>query len=181
MPSSTYMFLIARDNRRGARLVHFLPEGGSVELPPYRVEREGNVVLVHTPTYTLRLEEPRAINLTDYVLEFVPMNAVLSPENVERVMYELERLTFDEGLSERGRRIARLLGALIGLRSVSTLPETIKEGVILAIHRLTGERIGEIISRTEEIARKVEEELRATLARASPDEVAPVFNAVLAP
>ena len=115
------------------------------------------------------------------MLEFVPMNAVLSPENVERVMYELERLTFDEGLSERGRRIARLLGALIGLRSVSTLPETIKEGVILAIHRLTGERIGEIISRTEEIARKVEKELRATLARASPDEVAPVLNAVLAP
>jgi len=166
------MLLIARDNRSGDTHVHYIPDGGHVRTLGYDVERMGEAVFVHLPTHSLKVEGGTSVNLTDIVLTVLPVEDIFrAVDDPERVVHDLERRTFDESISLRTRRVLRLYAALVGLKAFDVAPGSVKDSLILTASRLTGLTPEEILSDRRTVIKRLEEEIKKTLAEMDEKEL----------
>lgn len=169
--------LVARDNRSGVSTVHYLPEGETVRAMGFPIERSGNAVYVHLSNHSIKLESPGSVNLTDVVITLLPLERLFETPEPLRTVYDLEALAFDEHLSTNVRRIVRLYAALLGIKNIDKIPDTVKDGILLTVSRLTGLSPEEIVANRSEIEKVLERELERALRTASPEELARVLSA----
>ena len=178
------MLVIAQDRRAGSQFVHYLPEGRVLRLgEDVLLSRAGNHVIVQTEREKYTLEAPASLNMTEILLRFVPLDAVLSgPGRGDplEVLRELERAAWSEEMPEGVRRFVRLYAALHGLRILDSVPQSYREAVVLTVSRLTGEPVGRIASDRKELMEKIRREIEATLEDLRPEHVTMAVNAVIA-
>ncbi len=178
------MLVVAHNRRLGSSTVHYLPEGGVVQLEDdVLLSRLGDAVIVQTPREKYTVEAPGSINMTEKVLHFVPFHALLEPGEGEDVVEQLKRieeLAWSDGIPKDVRRFLRLYGAIFGLRILDHVPATYKESVALTVSRLSGEPLGKLLAEREIVEKKLTDELQHALQSMDPKLLARAVNAVIA-
>ncbi len=177
------MFVIAHNRREGSSSVHFLPEGGVIQMDENTLlARMGNTVIVQTGRDKYTIDAPGSLNMTEKVLHFVPFEAMLNTEGENAIEHlrRLEEIAWSEEMPNEVRRFIRTFAALYGLRILDNVPISYKESVALTVSRLTGEPIGKLISGKNEIERKLERELHALLRTMRPEYMNQAINTVIA-
>jgi len=178
------MFVIAHDRRAGSSSVHFLPEGGVVQMDENTLlARMGNTVIVQTDRDKYTIEAPGSLNMTEKVIHFVPFEAMLQikeEEDVVENLHRLEEMAWSEEMPKEVRRFLRIYAALYGLKILDRVPISYKETVALTVSRLSGEPVGKLISEKEEMERKLEADLEAIIREMNPAYLNQAINAVIA-
>lgn len=185
--------MVARDRWGRIRRVHYLPEGvplraGAVhhkpdivltEDPafthPILLKRDGNTVYVHLPNQVITVEGGKSLNLTNVILEFVPLLDYV-PELEE--LWKLENELFNPNLPDRVRKFIRLYTAYMGLKLDKKAPETIKDSVVLLVSRMTSTPVEKVVSERKRLEKSLEAELKELLASMTPEEIMHVFRIV---
>ena len=185
--------MVARDRWGKVRRVHYLPEGvplraGAVhhkpdivltEDPafthPILLKRDGNTVYVHLPNQVITVEGGKSLNLTNVILEFVPLLDYV-PELEE--LWKLESELFNPNLPDRVRKFIRLYTAYMGLKLDKKAPETIKDSVVLLVSRMTNIPVEKVVSERKRLEKSLEAELKELLASMTPEEIMHVFRIV---
>ncbi|NPA86775.1 MAG: hypothetical protein GXO00_02090 [Candidatus Diapherotrites archaeon] len=187
------MFLVAKDRWGRVRRVHYLPEGIPLragakhhrpdvvitEDPAFTHEillkRDGDRVFIHLPNQVITVNAGKSVNLTNVILEFVPLFSYL-PSLEE--LWRLESELFNPNLSENLRKFLRLYAAYVGLRVDERAPETLRDSVILLVSRLTRMPPEKIVADRKRVEKLLEAELKEVLAKMKPEELLHVFKII---
>ena len=188
------MFLVAKDRWGKIHHVHYLPDGIRLRVGsrhhrpdvvvtedrsftnPIYLHRDGDRVYVHLPNQVITVEKGGSLNLTNVILEFVPLNSrVPSLEELWRLESEL----FNPNLSENLRKFIRLYIAYWSLKLSERVPESVKDSVILLSSRMSGVPVEKLVSERARLEKKLEGEMKEALMSLKPEEILHVFKTLV--
>lgn len=190
-PPIYYVLVVSKDRWGKVKKVHYLPEGVHLRAGaahhkpdivltddpaftnPLLLKRDGDRVYVHLPNQVITVERGGALNLTNIIVEFIPLDSVI-PELEE--LTKLETELFNPNLSEKLRKFLRLYLAYAGLRLEDKVPETVKDAVLLMVSRMIDMPVEKVVSDRKRLLKKIEGEMKEILSSMKPEEVFQVFS-----
>ncbi len=188
------MFVVAKDRWGRVRHVHYLPNGvrlragASHHRPdviitedesftnPLLLHRDGDRVYVHLPNQVITVEKGGSLNLTNVVLEFVPVLSALP--SVEE-LWKMESELFNPSLPERVRKFLRLYLAYASLKLSENAPEVYKDSLVLLSSRMSNIPPEKLVAERKRIEKSLEGEMREVLSSMTPDEILYVFKTLV--